>query len=596
MSKTGLGLRCLCALSLFLLLTAGTATASGFDREKYEQDLLDRGLSAAGLEIDAQPQGKFIERIEIQRNPIIEATDPWPGFLNIFHITTKEHIVRQELLFQKGDRYQEETVRESARNLRSLPLLFSVVRIIAARGSAPDRVVVLIITKDLWSLRVNSLFSIGGGVFNYLSIKPTEQNFLGLNQQVSLYTFINRDTYSIGEIYQVPRLFGTRLALVESLHLRINHQKGTQEGGFGSLSFGQPLYELRSRWAFSLGASFDVGVHREYEGVNIRQIPITWGTEKLSRDKIWDYRSFSAQAQLVRSFGQRYKTNVLAGYFLRSRTYTLPSAFPADPEPVRLAFRQYVLPRADQAGELGLQISFFEARYQRFQNIQTFGLTEDYRFGPQASFTVNWASPAFGFSQDAIRYSVSLGYQWLLGKENIFSARASASARHWPDSGLAEADDAHTDWVDRRAELRLENVSPPLFGLGRLFVRFAYVYTQFSVNRALLGLGGDNTLRGFVSGFRAGERLLNLNLEFRSQPWVFRTLHLGYVLFYDGGDAYGFTADTDFVYHQSLGIGLRGLFPQFDRGTIRLDIGIPLGQDFHAQVIEWITLSYLQAF
>ena len=94
----------------------------------------------------------------------------------------------------------------------------------------------------------------------------------------------------------------------------------------------------------------------------------------------------------------------------------------------------------------------------------------------------------------------------------------------------------------------------------------------------------------------AGPRLLNFNVEYRTPPWVFKTLHLGLVVFYDAGDTYGFTRDTDFTYHQSLGIGLRGLFPQFDRGVLRLDIGIPLGRDFHSHVIDWVTIAFLQAF
>jgi hypothetical protein len=29
---------------------------------------------------------------------------------------------------------------------------------------------------------------------------------------------------------------------------------------------------------------------------------------------------------------------------------------------------------------------------------------------------------------------------------------------------------------------------------------------------------------------------------------------------------------------------------------MRLDIGIPLGNDFHSHVFDWITIAFLQAF
>ena len=121
-------------------------------------------------------------------------------------------------------------------------------------------------------------------------------------------------------------------------------------------------------------------------------------------------------------------------------------------------------------------------------------------------------------------------------------------------------------------------------------------YLQHSRSRSRFSLGGDSTLRGFISGFAVGQRLLNLNVEFRSAPWVIYTLHLGFVVFYDGGDAYGFEPDDDFSYHQAIGFGLRGLFPQFDRGTLRIDLGIPLGADFHDRVIEWVSIAYQQVF
>jgi len=607
-------------ISLIVCFQPANILAAEFDREAYEQDLIERCMESAGLEPDDHPQGKIIEKIIIRRKPIIEAADPWPDhlaahhsvieqtsftrespdpwpdFLNIFHVTTREHIVKQELLFKKGDRYDEDVVRESARNLRSLPLLFSAVRIVTARGTRPDKIVVLVITKDLWSLRFNSQFSLGGGVFNYLSLKPTEQNFLGYNQQVSLYTFVDRDTYSIGEIYRVPRLFGSRFSLYESLHLRINQLSGDEEGGFGSVHFGRPLYSINSKWGFAVGASFDIGIRREYEGANIRQVGFIIDDLVYWRDKIWNYKSYSVQAQAVRSFGVRWKSSILLGYTLRSRTYALPGNFPSEPFDVRESFIDNVLPNQDQAGEILARFRFYEASYHRFQNIQTYGLTEDYRFGPEASVETSWANPAFGFAQNSVWLRAAVGYRFLFFGQNIFEVSSSLSVRYWPGHDLAEARSAGTNWVDRRADLYLENVSPDLFGLGRLLVRIKYVYTQYSVNRSLLSLGGDNTLRGFVSGYSAGERLLNFNVEFRSQPWVLRTLHMGFVVFYDGGDAYGYSHDNDFNYHQSLGFGFRGLFPQFDRGSVRLDFGIPLGKDFNTNVIDWVTISYLQAF
>lgn len=581
------------ALSAILgALIVTTATAEDQKKEAYERDLIADSLAVLDLEPDPHPEGKIIEKVLILRHPIVEKSDPWPDFVNIFHVTTREHIVRQELLFAAGQPYAEELVRESARNLRGLPLLFSTVRIVTAKGSRPDRIVVVVITKDLWSIRINSNFNVGGGVFQFISFMPTEQNFLGYNQQLSLYNRIDRDTYSLAELYRVPRLFGSRLAFMENLGMRMNYHTGELEGGFGEFVCGLPLYSVTSKWGFSVEGYFDIGTYRPYTGANIQQVEIAAVDRTWYLPKILDYRYFVTKAQVVRSFGLKWKTNLKLGYRIRSYTYALPEEFPDVPEEVEQLYVQNKIPADDRAGEIFFSIDFFEATYYRFMNIQTYGLTEDFRFGPQATIEAAWANPAFGFAQQAVKLKLDLGYGLLIGR-NILSLKGTLSTRWWPDN---EIDGAGTDWVDRWAEAYLENVTPEILGLGRIFVRLRYVYSQHSSSLSELYLGGNNTLRGFVANYTAGERLLNFNLEFRSTPLIFKTLHMGLVVFYDAGDAYGFTQDTDFTYHQSLGIGIRGLFPQFDRGVMRLDIGIPLGRDFHTHVIDWITIAFLQAF
>ncbi len=583
--------------SVALLVVLGVfpltpAKADQKSREAYERDLIVESLATAGLEPDPRPEGKTIEKVLIIRHPIVEKSDPWPEFVNIFHITTREHIVRQELLFEAGQVYDEDRVRESARNLRGLPLLFSTVRIVTAQGSRPDRVVVVVITKDLWSIRLNMNGNYGGGVFNYFWMTPSEQNFLGYNQQLSLHFYIDRAVYALGEIYRVPRLFGSRLALLEFLALRVNHESGEVEGGFGEVVLERPLFSLSSRWGYSLSAVFDMGISRFYQGADLHYLGIPAEDPFYLLPEMYRRSAVSAQAVVRRSFGQVYKTDLTAGYRLYSKTYGLTGGFSPLPDWVKQEFKNAAVPLDDQAGSLIAAAHFFEATYHRFQNIQALGLTEDFRFGPEAIGEVAWANPALGFAQNSVKLRLALGWRFLFFK-NILWIKTDLSARYRPDHKLQDAD---TDWVDQYAEFYLENAAPLPWGLGRAFFRFRYVYTQYSQTRSRLYLGGNNTLRGFVSDFTGGPRLLNFNVEYRSPPWVFRTLHLGLAVFYDAGDAYGFTQDTDFTCHHALGIGLRGLFPQFDRGVMRLDIGIPLGRDFHTHVIDWVTIAFLQAF
>jgi len=582
-----------------LLLPALPAAAGELTRQQiYEKQIIEQTLAELGLEADGHPAGKVIERVVVARHPIIEPSDPWPGFLNLFHLVTREHVIRRELLFAAGQPYDENRVRESARILRALPMVFAVVRIVTARASRPDRVVVVVITKDLWSLRLNSQFSIGGGVFNYLSLMPTEQNFLGLAQRLSLYTFIDRDTYSLGEIYTIPRLLGSRLQVSESLHARLNHHSGELEGGFGGVSLSRPLFSLATEWGFALGGWFDIGTRRSYQGVNLRQFCLEDNGQQQCLPWLWQSRAFEGWAQAVRSWGRLHKLNLLLGYAIRSVTYNLPATEEAIPAELERQFRSQVMPQDEQATELLASVSYFQARYARLHNVQSYGLTEDFRLGPSASAQLALAHPALGpgFERRSLRLGLALGWNLLLGTQDILAVNLSGSARWWPDHGIIEARQSGSNWVDRLLQFSVENVSPPLLGLGRLLVRLHYAYSQYSTTASRFYLGGDNTLRGFVSGYLSGQRLLNINVEFRTLPIVLWTLHWGLVLFYDGGDAYDFGPENDFAYHQSLGLGIRGLFPQFDIEALRLDIGIPLGRDFNDRFIDWITVSYRQAF
>ncbi|MHC4917773.1 MAG: BamA/TamA family outer membrane protein, partial [Planctomycetota bacterium] len=174
------------------LLAAASVDALALDlkkidlKKKYEEELIRWALKQAGLQRDPSPEGKKIERIEIVREEIIAQSDPWPNFLNWFHVKTKDFVVRQELLVAPGEVWDEEKVEESARNLRKLFIL-AVVRTVPCRSKKPGHVVLLVVTKDLWSLRLNTIFSQVGGVLQRLEFFPTEMNFLGRNKRVSIH-------------------------------------------------------------------------------------------------------------------------------------------------------------------------------------------------------------------------------------------------------------------------------------------------------------------------------------------------------------------------------------------------------------------------
>ena len=163
----------------------------------YEKQTIEESLGKLSLKAEPSPEGKTIERIDIVPLEVIEQRDPLPNWLNIFHATTRPSVVRREMLLREGDRYNQALIDETIRNLRQLPQL-SVVLVVATTGSAPGRIGVVVITKDVWSLRASWDVVVTSGGLEELELHPEERNLLGTHQTVSATFLLQPSAYTLG--------------------------------------------------------------------------------------------------------------------------------------------------------------------------------------------------------------------------------------------------------------------------------------------------------------------------------------------------------------------------------------------------------------
>ena len=63
-------------------------------------------------------------------------------------------------------------------------------------------------------------------------------------------------------------------------------------------------------------------------------------------------------------------------------------------------------------------------------------------------------------------------------------------------------------------------------------------------------------------------------MEFRSRPVEIPSRQLAGVAFFDSGDA--FHSANSLMPYQSVGVGLRALFPWLDRTVFSVDLGVPI--------------------
>jgi hemolysin activation/secretion protein len=96
---------------------------------------------------------------------------------------------------------------------------------------------------------------------------------------------------------------------------------------------------------------------------------------------------------------------------------------------------------------------------------------------------------------------------------------------------------------------------------------------QNYLNRKLV-LGGDSRPRGYVSAAFRGASGFAASLELRTFAVNIWSARVGAVAFYDLGG----TGERlrDITLHQSVGAGVRILFPQVNRQCFRLDWAAPL--------------------
>jgi hypothetical protein len=522
----------------------------------YEQETIDLVLSSLHATPDPAPEGKWVERIEAVPLEVIEPRDPAPRFLNMFHATTRKSVVLREVLVEQGKRYRQVLIDDTLRNLRRLPEL-SLVLAVAVRGSAPDRVVVVLMTKDVWSLRASwNAVGTPGGIEEF-DFEPTETNLFGTHQTVVGEYVYQPATHTFGLGYTLPRIDTSRVAAVASADVMINRQSGLLEGTYGSLVAGQPLYSGLAEWAWDATVSWTDVISRRYQNaaLGVYLDPATGVAVPFE----YRTRQYAAVYDVTRSFGWAMKHDfTLSASVLRSVYATELSGY----SPRAVAdFVASSVPMSDTRVGPSLTYHLYEKRYVRVIDFETLALQEDFGLGPDALLRVFPSFRALGSTRDVVEVYGALQYTAAF-RDGLARAFVVSDTQSTP-GGLSDA------VINPGAHL----ASPTLAGVGRLVVDGAMIYRYRNYLNILTTVGGGDYLRGYPTSFFIGKDVVTYNVEFRTRPVEILSCELGAVAFYDVGDA--FNGLSRLTPYQSVGFGLRGLFPQLDRTVLRADLGFP---------------------
>jgi hypothetical protein len=560
-----------------VLFVSSVASASDAELSPYEAETVEAALADTAAKVDPAPEGKTIEAIILRPLDVLEERDPLPqfaiDFLNFFHATTRPSLISQLLLVKTGQAYRAEFVEESARRLRSIRQL-SLVLMVPLVGSAPDRVKLLVITKDIWSLRLNSDFRVSSGGLEYLLLQPAEENLGGLHHSASLRFELDPATYRFGFGYKIPRVGGSEIVGQLSSNFIVNRDSGEFEGLVGGLYYGQPLFSTRAGWSWVGSMTVRSETTRFFQGlepltfdapatVEDDRIPIQYKTEALA-GRVSFVRSFSPSTPGValRDDWSAVNHDVLFGL------EATRNSFRADhlsglPREVQREFIAAEVPSSEQRLYPYLGYATYSRRFRNELNLDTLGLQENFRLGHDAYVKSYPVLDVFGSDRSFFGTTAGLS----------FTAVAGALVRVY---GQATVETSLNEVYDANAAYGVRVVTPAT-PVGRLhFDAVDFRRFENDLNRRS-SVGGDGRLRGYPSGAYRGENLTAYNLEFRSVPAQLWTVQLGAAAFFDTAAVWNNGESPDF--RQDIGAGLRLVFPQLERTGMRVDWAVPLQLD-----------------
>jgi hypothetical protein len=587
----------------------------------YERDAIDDALEYLHAVEDHAPEGKIVEGFDIITLEVFEKRDLVPGvttIFNVFHATTKPYVIEREILLRRGEPFRQPLVDDTIRNLRGLFQL-SLVLTLTTKGSGPDKVRLVVITKDVWSLRPNWNIQLTNGGIQLLTAQPAEINLAGTHQTVNGNFVLQPNSLLLGAGYINPRLLGTRIYTQGAANIILNLPTGEPEGSTGGVVIGQPLYSPLVDWAWDAQATWSDQVQRRYVNASLGCYPSptqgTCASAVIAGKAVpFAYRAmqFDNQYTLTRSFGWTTKHDFSLGVQVNAQGYpsTLPqldAAYPPlsvfstgggyDPK-IAQAFINANVPLTDNRVGPFLQYHTYSKSYARLLDFDTIGLQEDFRLGHDIYANVYPVVQALGSTRNFVGFDVAAQYTVKMGDGLVRAAVESITEVQTSDrcgpsgSPLPGAASLVTGPVcDASIDPALHIVSPTML-VGRFVFdgHFLYRFTNYLNQNEFLG--GDTRLRGYPANYFTGHDILDENLEFRTRSIDILTAQLALVAFYDVGAAFntltaapgtscrptGGSASQNLCPVQGIGTGLRILFPQLDRIVFRTDLGFPVGE------------------
>jgi len=514
-----------------------------------ELPLVATGLGSANAESSLmalrtiESSGAVIGTISVKSGNVFDLNDPEENkalyrLANKIHITTRQNVIQQQLLFSPGERFTLQSLEETERLLRANRYIQNAsVRPTIGQDGAVN---VEIETSDVWTLVPKISFSRSGGE-NKSAIGIKETNLLGTGIAVELSRKSNVDRDSTSIKFLDRHLGGSWYSLGVLY-------ADSSDGNTNFIQLEKPFYSLSSK---SSGGAFFLDNDRvdSFYDRGVRQS---------------EYRHQTLQSEIYRGWSR----GLVDGY---SRRFIVGLA---QDEQSFSAYETSDLPAGVVPGDRKLLYPFIgfeilEDDYEKARNVNQIGRTEDRFLGTWLSARLGVATTGAGSDRNAlvVNASAQTGFGHSDSSSLLFTTGFGARVE---DSGVQNLSlDANAKYTRRQSKKRL------------LYLGLSASYGYNLDLDQLFEMGGDSGLRGYPLRYQTGDKRAVFTIEQRyfTDWYPFRLFRVGGAVFFDAGrvwgDQPGSSAQAGLL--RDVGFGLRIASDRSGFGRVtHIDVAFPL--------------------
>ncbi|WP_455196732.1 BamA/TamA family outer membrane protein [Kaarinaea lacus] len=460
---------------------------------------------------------------------------------NAFHVTTRDSVIRRQLLFKPGDVYAHRVLAESERFLRANGYLVDAEIKPVRYDSTKNIVDIEVITQDSWTFTGSISFGREGGT-NSFSAEISESNLFGFGKDLGLQFSSDVDRSETSISYKDPLLFGTRnrLALVYS---------DKSDGAKKYFALDRPFYSLDTRWAGGIAAGTDNQTESLYE-----------------LGKVYNqFQHYSEIAEAYLGFSRGYINKLVyrwrVGFEKELDEFSRNENYPNDPIPDDRDFRFPYL-----------RFDLYEDQVIKTQRIHLIRRLEDLNLGNEAMIKVGWSDEAFGATNEGLVFEsrANMAFKPTVNQLLLFSPEFS---------GYLSETKAENTKLGFTSRYYLPNIKNQVFYMA---LSAEYVENPYLDEQVLLG--GDSGLRGYPLRYQQGDRkfLFTVEQRFYTSWNLFELANVGGLVFFDVGRAWfpGVEKNPNTDILRDWGIGMRLASTRSSGAVVlHIDLAFPLDGD-----------------